>query len=94
MSGFLLIVTKTAGTIPVDTGVCAFTTAGTVVFIHNGVYNTKEGLEKRGFNIPAGARCYALGEDIEARKTDSPFERMDYPGLVDAIEACEKTITL
>ena len=94
MSGVLLIVTKTAGMIPVDTGVCAFAAAGKVVFIHNGVYNTKKSLEKSGFKIPASARCYALGEDTEARKTDSPFERIDYPGLVDAIEASGKTITL
>lgn len=94
MNGVLLIVTRTAGTIPVDTGVSAFTAAGRVVFIHNGVYNSKEALEKRGFKIPDNAQCYALGEDIEARRTDSPFERMDYPGLVDAIEASEKTITL
>jgi sulfur transfer complex TusBCD TusB component (DsrH family) len=94
MSGVLLLVTKTAGTIPVDMGACAFALAGTLVFIQNGVYNTEESLEKSGFKIPDGAQCYALGEDIEARKTDSPFEKIDYPWLVDAIEACEKTITL
>jgi sulfur relay protein TusB/DsrH len=94
MSGVLLIVTRTAGTIPADMGACAFAVAGDVVFAQNGIYNTKESLEKSGFKIPDGAQCYALGEDVEARKTDSPFTRIDYSGLVDAIEASEKTITL
>lgn len=94
MSGVLLLVTKTVDTIPDDLRAAAFSVAKTVVFLQNGVYNKKETLGKNGISLSDGAQCYALGEDVETRKTDSPFEKIDYPWLVDAIEASEKTITL
>jgi sulfur relay protein TusB/DsrH len=94
MSGALLLVTQTAGVIPSDLRDAVFSIAGTVVFLQNGVYNTKEILDKNGITLPASVECYALGDDVDARNIVSPFKIVDYPWLVDAIEACEKTITL
>lgn len=94
MSGVLLLVTQTAGVIPADMRDAVFPVAGAVVFLQNGVYNTKEILDKNGITLSAGVECYALGEDVDARNVFSSFKRIDYPWLVDAIEACEKTITL
>lgn len=94
MSGVLALVTQTAGVIPAEVRAAVFPAAGTVVFLQNGVYNTKEILDKNGIRLAADVECYALGEDADARNVVSPFKRIDYPGLVDAIEACEKTITL
>lgn len=94
MSGVLALVTRMAGAIPQDLRDAVFPAAGVVVFMQNGVYNTKEILDKNGIKLQAGAECYTLGEDADARNTGAGFERVDYPWLVDAIEACEKTITL
>ncbi|MBF0292967.1 MAG: hypothetical protein HQK86_12520 [Nitrospinae bacterium] len=94
MSGLLLLVTKTVATIPSHLRDAVFPVAKTVVFLQNGVYNTKETLEKNGINLPAGVKCFALGEDATARMVDASFEKIDYAWLVDAIDASEKTITL
>ena len=94
MSGVLLLVTRPADAIPSDLRDAVFLTAQTVVFLQNGVYNTKEIMDKNGIRLSAGVECYTLGEDADARNVVSSFARIDYPWLVDAIEACEKTITL
>jgi sulfur transfer complex TusBCD TusB component (DsrH family) len=94
MSGVLLLVTRTLGVIPADLRGAVFPSAGVVVFLQNGVYNTKEIMDKNGIRLSAGMECYTLGEDADARNVVSSFARIDYPWLVDAIEACEKTITL
>jgi sulfur transfer complex TusBCD TusB component (DsrH family) len=94
MSGVLLLVTQTACVIPADVRAAVFPIAGTVVFLQNGVYNTKEILDKNGIRLSAGVECFTLGEDADARNVSSPFKRIDYSWLVDAIEASEKTITL
>lgn len=94
MSGVLLLVTKTVDAIPADLRASVFHVAQAVVFLQNGVYNTKETLEKNGIRLSAGVKCFALGEDATARMVETPFEKIDYPALVDAIEASEKTITL
>ena len=94
MSGLLLLVTKTVAAIPSDLRDSVFPAAGTVVFLQNGVYNTKEALGKNGVVLTAGVNCFTLGEDATARMVEAPFEKIDYAWLVDAIEASEKTITL
>lgn len=94
MSGVLLLVTKTAGAIPSELRASVFPVAHTVVFLQNGVYNTKETLEKSGVRLSAGVKCFSLGEGATARNVETIFEKIDYPWLVDAIEASEKTITL
>lgn len=94
MSGTLLLVTRTASAIPAGLRDAAFAVAGKIVFLQSGVYNTAENMKNSGVALPENAEVFVLEDDAEALKATSSFTRIDYPGLVDAIEKSEKTITL
>lgn len=94
MKKILTLITKPIEAAPRSFARIALLKSSEVALIQDGVYNDPEKIKNVLTDDKSFESIRALDVDVKARRVTTGFGLLSYSDLVDAIERCDKVITI